>query len=1081
MASDTKTIRSIEGLRALFPPDSIIDKTGVEWSSPAPFDPRYGDVPQVYEGRRFYGEDRFIWLIDQMVFIYRSHPSGGNRRYTLEQVVEAMGATLDSSFDTTPKERSVDTKVLGNLWARMQVVEAHALVDRVYWSKYGFTDEAIDRFKLGRGVFHQQDGSTPLIPAKITLLNDKPELNAYYMFSRGSQGWLNSVGSKDQFIWLVQDDPASKVVAIAEGPKDVIAAWCLGFKNVTLYQGSGGFSENKVAYLRKLGYETLVGLTDNDDPGRTYKESLKRWAQEARIWFKSLAWPAEFKNGYDLSDLTQDMGLSKGMAFIQAHLEESPFETVEKPRLIDDYKTIQPLYQAEAPVKYLTREEVRGTGPNSIAASMKGYIQSSRDGLIAPTTHLIAAPAGSGKTHAAVEVVEAFAAEQTEYKMVEHAKLQEEILGLEGAFNRAVSEGDEDAKARLGNKIERVKEELQNYSWCVVSWFGQYKSGFEDLLNIGADPSLWFNFEARSPVNCENHGVAEELGRKNHDVSAYCQHGCPFKDNCKQNGYMRQFIDRKKKPITFYRHPHLVGSNDATEDCDLVVIDENPHKVVDSKAQFVRPDNLNPSRDGWGLDIPEAAQVAAVELLAAAIRQVLVVADSHVDKRINGQLNPEAYFSGSQFLHRLDWRVRELSKENYNLSSLLDYVDESVVAKHYQPSYLEGDRKTIYLRCMPQLLATLRKEISTFGINYSKPRNTVFHVKEGILQYYPAELPSIKKTIPLVLLDATPEPEIYKLMFRRPVQIYKPDIRNFNAKTVVITGSDYTRAARDKHLKIWWDERKKKLRAAFKEAEDKSTFLRKSVPLSESLMKNPITSRLIRYIETLYSGHQSMLVVTFKDLRELLEDIIVHDSYPDYKFPLREGAPLGFGHYGALRGTNEYKGFEAVLLIGAYRVPYSALWEQAQVWLWLAGMTDVIPDKLVLASSPYEGTNQGHTHWSFNHPFAARFVWLTEVAEVRQCAARIRAHSGDEHKTIYVMANRPLLEYVDRVVSAKAFFLEADGEDKPTQIKKFIAEYAQIELARVGRKRYPTYKYIADRFSVSNMTVAQIMKEIKGA
>ena len=69
--------------------------------------------------------------------------------------------------------------------------------------------------------------------------------------------------------------------------------------------------------------------------------------------------------------------------------------------------------------------------------------------------------------------------------------------------------------------VDKQKKLLKEYSFNSIAWYAPYKSGIEELLNMGADPFLWYNFQARSPDNCDVHSITARLGENNHTIGKF--------------------------------------------------------------------------------------------------------------------------------------------------------------------------------------------------------------------------------------------------------------------------------------------------------------------------------------------------------------------------------------------------------------------------------------------------------------------------------------------------------------------------------------------------------------------------------
>lgn len=1017
-------INDIRDFEEWFP--FVRQKSNEEWESPSPLDPREGESGYQYGDATFYGEDRFVWNLNLQCFFYRNHPDGsGFKRFSPEEVLQALKQNIEIDIKRTDYKPVIrDLQPLSRLWTRLDVIRSHLRVDRSYWYSYGLSDATINRFRLGRGELFNWAGETPIIPARVTYLSGQEELN-YYVFARSQNGWVSSSGSKTQIMWLIQDDPSSKELILVEGPRDVLTAWELGYRNIACYMGQGGWSLEKSEYVSSLGYEKVYVVTDNDEAGFQYRENCKKWFSPLPLKLYVIQWWDGLKSGYDLSDFYKDYK-EETYTLLQNYFKH--IKNILRPARI---KEIDPSLISEDR-NFLSIDEVRGRGENSIYYSLKDYI-TKYNGEYLNTTRLVSSPPGTGKTYTSIQVVEEVADQYYAIRFERYKKLLETKQKMEDTLKSDVEELE---KMALTRQLRNIEFTINNFDWSTISWYGQYKQGYDDLLDAGANPEKWFNFEGRNEHNCRNLPTASELGSKNHDVYSYCNTLCPYRKECREDGYLNQYREKIKYPIVFYRHQHLV-SGGSTGSSELVVIDENPHGVIDNYFIEVLPQHLNPSRSGWDLDVEETEQVYFIEIFVEALKEVVV--ESYKN---------EFVYSGVDIYRLFDEEIQEKDPE-LNIKLVLEKIDYHVLNNQYQPSYLyqDGDSLLIPLRCVPQIYLTMVREIDHYPFSEGEQWNSVFHLSKGVLRFYPAELPSIRRSTPIVCLDATPEPSITKLMFNRNVSLYKPDVKSDTTTTTVILGSDYTKGTRTRYyenkLKAWELKRTK---------EDH---------IPEDLLDSPLTKKLIKRIQFIADKHDSLLVVTFKELRYLLEDLF------------KDQNKIVVDHYGNVRGTNRYEDFQAVLLIGAYRIPYDIIRERAQVWLSLSKRKDLIPEETTIKIAAYDGTREGHTYRSFEHEFGDTYVRFIEEGEVRQSAARIRAHTTEDEKYIYIMANRPLLEYTDVVTTDRLFFQESKQQTKSQEIKEYVEGLWESE------QKTPTYKELAEKFGVSNSLISYVMRQLK--
>jgi len=312
-------------------------------------------------------------------------------------------------------------------------------------------------------------------------------------------------------------------------------------------------------------------------------------------------------------------------------------------------------------------------------------------------------------------------------------------------------------------------------------------------------------------------------------------------------------------------------------------------------------------------------------------------------------------------------------------------------------------------------------------------------------------------------------------LFRREFQLYNPRFRNPNAHTQVINKSDWTRASIKKHVGPQMIARKEAEKRRGKEIinlEGEVVDVEKGIKdVWNEIYDSGFIQDLLNTVRFLSDQHKTLLVVTHKPLKELLEGIAVGNK-DGYKFTPQRTKKVAWAHYGSLRGTNEYEDYEAVLLIGAFRIPYQAVWKRLQMWAWMLGIVDPIPFEIVSKKAKYDSTDIEGRYYTIDHPFAENYIDMVERGEMIQSSERTRPHASNNKKAVYVMAERPALNFVSEIIS-KTEFLRQFKEDNHTKAMKFMNEYW------LQNNKYPTYSTVQDKFGVSSKTVSKLVKQLK--
>jgi hypothetical protein len=1066
----------VQQILAKFP--SHIQKPNGEYAMPCPYCGEEHPLDaQDYEGQLFSGDDRFVWFAGYKGFYCRSCASenrGGegksNGYYPRHEVVEKLfGIVIEVSEEDIEEE--VTEKPLRMLWSGGRVKAAHKEVDREYWHKVGFTDAMIDRFMLGKGTLYTRNLNQHLIPMRLTRVEsveDEVEdiSHLYYMSSRPAKE--RTPGSSKPYMWHISDDPTSTTIVIAEGEKDGISAW-LYHPNVAVAFGVNHWTKQKSEFLRQQGYQHVIIASDRDEAGTTFSHTVAGWCQDVGLTVERLIWDKdneETRFAKDITDVLGILGEDNYKTWFKEHLQDAEKRasaggvTKARPFDVTDETDVETgNTETTETVSITTLREELG---QEISGFLDEYSYKRGAGKI----QLLAAPPGAGKTHALIKKTEEIAERAYNRKQREFAHLKANIESIrlqleDDAF--AIEE-----REALQNRLKEMEGRLETFSFNSIAWFGPFKDGWGNLLATGADPEMWFNYKARSNENCDNFEMVEELGRKNHDIGTYCQLACPFRQKCRQSGYLRQEVDKLKKPITYYRHHHLLGDSFTQGYDDAIIIDEYAGTVYENGAVFITDKNLSAGSPGWELTIEYRESIEAIDALVQAVKMLMASRQGIARRLPDHSENFEYVLSGGRLLERLNSLMLAYSSGRISLKHAVTELLTDDVLDQYQPNYLSSEIKVkLPSRVVPHLVKTIRQELDTYdGFEYDKP--TCIHmVGSNYIEVYPVQRVTIPARVPIVVADATALPELYKAIFsKREVEMYRPALRNENAKVTVVNGNDWTNMSLQRSAG--------KLIALHKRAQrkvalsDGSTLDVTGLPqtLVEEMKRNKLLAKADKIIQKVTSKHDSVLIVTHKKLRELLE------SFMDASQSLQGDGEkrIAFGHYGSLRGSNAYKDYEAAILIGAFRIPYDILWRRIQMWAFLLGLQDEIPKETVIKDAVYHNTDKGYGYRTFDHWFADAFVTMVEAGELRQTANRIRPHSQNNNKHIYIFASRPAILYVDNVVHENSFLAD---DSEHIQAEAWMREM----LAENGK--LPSYRAIRDKFTISNKIIKQLRAKIE--
>lgn len=1043
-------ITNITDFEKYFP--SVRHDRPQEWHSACPFC-QSGEPAVQHNGVTFYGEDRLIWFINNNVFLCRrcrdeGRGRGGKGVFTLLDAAALFGTWVADDVEraiVSSAQKVREEVPLNHMWIDAMVQAAHQRVDRSYWKAFNWPDEVIDRFRLGKGRFMGKD-DLHIIPMKLTrIFKANPEdvlgeRSDWYIATRGADRPYRSSGSVYNYWWHIVNNVDSDVVLLAEGEKDAISlAYLFPEYNIVTTWGAASWTLEKTRELANR-YKELRVYGDNDEAGHALIEAVYEFAKHTSLNVSHIDWDA-------LGDEYIDCDVTDVLARVGAQRARKLLSTLKhKETTIVD---IKPIVAVDAIDLAILRDDAN---PASLYQHVKRYDETSSYNTIL----LLAAPPGSGKSYSLVKYVKQVARNIVEQRTNDRLRLEMQIDELKTAIQQALITNKKDDLPALIEALESAQHELETFSYAQIAWFGQYRNGYEDLLKNGMDIDLCFNYEARNASNCANYEIVKVMGDNNHDVGQFCSVACPFRQECAKSGYLSQEHKRKLKPVTFFRHDHLTASivHDYKR---LVIIDENPTHIYDGDPIYIDIDDLLPHDPQWSTNIPNESSVYAINAFIRAVRTAMTY-NLNADPNANNEdLRADYIVSGAKFLSIVDKVLR--SQHETELPQVMNDIDPNILKNDYQPNYylMRGDYTK--KRCAYDLYVTMLDEVAQWAQDPDNTYPSRIHCVAGKLHVYRKPNIQLRRRIPIVVADATAIPALYQGLFEKRVNVYAPDIYNPNAKTIIIKGSDYTKT----QLRNEIGDAIRALRQS-KNIQIKTTTNEvvnfQEITFDPDRYGSQIVYDAVTFIRQLSKQHNKLLVVTHKDLRELLEHLV----------PLPN---VSFGHYGGLRGSNDFVDHDAALLIGAYRIPYDVMWMKIQAWAKQLNILDTIPRETTRVATYLHGEHRVF-YRTFNHPFAAEYVDMIEVGELIQSAERIRPHSTNQEKYVYLLANRPALRYSTHVISKRDWLADVDPSSKQGSVLNYVLAFIDEKYQQHGLIITPKYRDVTKRFHISNTKAKQI-------
>lgn len=1070
-------VSSLYQFLAVFPPD-MIQENSAQFDTPCPF---CGEGSYVeYNGHRFYGDNRMFWIkskeAPRAICRHCMAAERGPRHgvYLFADFVDKFGSDLDISsvgpalsFDAEDPHTSGEMQ-LPDLIPTVKRIAYYSAVDRSFWTQLGFTNETIDHFYLGYGRIYMSWERGHLIPMVVRTAT-RPMIGGHYYEARipdskrpGKFEKKNSAGSKKHIFWHVAEGSVEDGVVITESPKNVLAHWQMGYKNSIATFGAGvwkGLPDN-FKYLWEYGYRKVYVVGDHDEAGSKFNAMIIDQALKLGFDCYFLEWRPDMDEGYDTADLLRDQGTTAAAKYLAENFvqfrSEAPEANATKAEFIPDYRVVDPYYVPRT-IEPITIEEVRGDGPRSTRYAIQDFLTNylARRKYGQGDVLLLKARPGVGKTHTLIETAEKVARASLAKKFDELMQLEKEIAQTQGELQASTDIDEQDAlRHLLGNLVARHSE----FSFQSVFWGAQYRDSLDNLLATGANPQYYFDFQARNVENCENHELALRLAGQGHNVMKFCEESCPFAERCRKTGYLAQYAQRRQFAIGVHRHQHLVVDSALEGYKDLVIIDESPLGIVEAPV-LIRPEECEPTNLVWENDMEDGLQADAMRYFASGLQHAIRFNGGEPAKQPNGEPNPNYMVSGTAFLRLLDTTIKQLSEDAWNLSRVMSEIDDKAV-RRYQTNYIDDNGGDIQPIRLPYAYKVIERELAEYEEAPQHKRPSCLHLVSGVLEAYPMARIHISSNVPVIVADATViMPELYGIALgRQIVSVYDPPVHNANTEVVQVHGSDWTISNIQREIGSLLARRQ----TAVQDVNGSQ------VPLGHIWEDSTLTNnRLVRmYLDVittyaLQHKDDGLLVILHKRIRSVIEELMKR-KLPTHK--------LAFAHYGGVRGSNKWKDYKAALLMGTPRVPYDILWRRIQAWANMSRIQDPIPFELAYVPTPYDGTNTGHTHINFTHPFAAQYVDWVEVGEAIQAQERVRPHSSHEHKQIILFSSRPIGREITRVESKTRLLRMLDPSSKLSA----ISEYVLSELERTGEM--PTKRIVMKEFECSHKTASEGFK-----
>lgn len=524
--------------------------------------------------------------------------------------------------------------------------------------------------------------------------------------------------------------------------------------------------------------------------------------------------------------------------------------------------------------------------------------------------------------------------------------------------------------------------------WAAQAAAGDDGSGFivwaaprKDQFHDQAGLDL-IPLHGRNPGNCHKINEATVLAAKGYSVKdTLCSRRCPFVDRC---AYLRQFDQEGD----FFAPTALLKATSWWEQAGVIILDEF------DPATFVREISLSTS-DLAAMARPHQESPS----IQSVLRWVAQAVATTTNRIISGPLfysefQAQADTEGASAAQTLSIATDELPPDD-ELNALKGLPTGATLAE-YQ-ALPPGHLSTLLHLMQRELRTQLAGRQYTSRIEARDGRLSLYLRAEHLLEQL------ARPEQPKIILDATAnEALIRALLSHTPVRFERPELRGA-CRVIQVIGRDWAKATLGKAMA---NRRQQRQRERW--FDDVASYIRPGRPT---------------------------LVVCTKEWRGLLAEALAERGHPE----------VAVGHYGALRGSNAYKGYD-VILAQIYNPNLDALVREGRALF--AG--DATPlDERVIGVERTLLDARGEA-WSvpittFADPRLAALLEQRREAELLQCALRGRPFDHSDVQ-ITLMFSLPLPGLQPTVIAqASQSSVSNNGRSEAAKARLCAAAQQQLD------------------------------------
>ena len=535
-----------------------------------------------------------------------------------------------------------------------------------------------------------------------------------------------------------------------------------------------------------------------------------------------------------------------------------------------------------------------------------------------------------------------------------------------------------------------------------ILWVGGFHKLYENIPT--SIKSRWLQIRGRHgdisddkgnpiPANCSQSGLASVLRGKRLNVTELLCQNCADKDHC---DYFAQFEDSDFN--WFVMQPMFLHKvHEKIDAFDIVVIDE------EILSQFIEKIPIKP-RDVHNLIVLVEELITdlssingrssidsfkAMRIFLKGLLRLLMMS------RVKGPL------IGDVLIRSIDQHCRRIQEVEgsagvMNLKQLIDVIGKrnfDLVQK--LPLYYDNPDR-LPMNFTKELLEVLHFEINLKDKDSNLSRLSLEGLadddgkwKSRLRVYHKLPAPTFKK--PAIILDGTGQKMLYEALFECPIDVYDPDLLLLNIIEYVFSASGSVTSLSNKRHR--------------------------------GRMFDVLDAKLKEYPRTLVIAKMQFEA----EIRSRLP--------PEAKFV----------HYFGIRGSNEFRDMDQVILFGVPALPPEEILLMASALFYRENLNTAQEDLL----KRFPGTEKGIKVRSYVEPKIQAIAEAFREVEMIQAAHRIRLIYSNLKKAV-IIAGIVLDGFPPTTLQTVQDVLGPTESTKKVQRREFITTMIELQLERLG-------------------------------